>query len=208
MDTTSEYKKLSEKNDIDRFLLHSPYYFAGEIPHFLAELLRPNNESVHLHVAAQLRGRMNQMARNGEILLYDQDSHLQVDDADILSRITDDDYLWYSITADGLIKFAALIGITFQYEPSPIDIPPELADNSINQRLATPVKRQIQQEDEILRIIRDVLKADPLKLPAYKLKLGKKGIKAEVRSKLNWQGTIFNKAWDRLREKNLLKYSE
>jgi len=67
------------------------------------------------------------------------------------------------------------------------------------------VGEQIQQEDEILRIIRDELKIDPLKLPANLP--GKRGIKADVRDKLEWEGTIFEKAWERVTtEKGLAKY--
>lgn len=69
---------------------------------------------------------------------------------------------------------------------------------------AVPAKLQIQQEDEILKIIKDNLKLNPLELP--KNKQGKAGIKAEVRLLLNWNGTIFGKAWERLLQKKLLNY--
>lgn len=69
---------------------------------------------------------------------------------------------------------------------------------------ASPFKMQVQQEDEILKIIKDKLKIDALKLPANKP--GKRGVKGEVSSMLKWQGTIFKKAWERLSDKGLIKY--
>lgn len=70
-----------------------------------------------------------------------------------------------------------------------------------------PQKRQIQQEDRIL----DVLKAlgfDPLKLP--KEPPGRPGVKKQVRDRLANEsifrgGSIFDKAWDRLSYKKLIK---
>lgn len=66
--------------------------------------------------------------------------------------------------------------------------------------------RQNQQENEILRIIRDVLKHDPQKLPP--IPQGKRWVKADVRKilvtprqlhKLFQSEAVFNKAWERLR---------
>jgi len=76
---------------------------------------------------------------------------------------------------------------------------------------AKPVGLQIQQEDEILRLIRETIGRDPLNLPTRKK--GKAGTKADVREKLNIPSklfrsiTVFNKAWERLSEKGLLRVS-
>jgi hypothetical protein len=59
-----------------------------------------------------------------------------------------------------------------------------------------PLSQQAHQEAEILRVIRE-LGHDPKKLP--KPKSGKPGVKAAACKVLNWQGTIFDKAWERLR---------
>lgn len=72
--------------------------------------------------------------------------------------------------------------------------------------LEKPLKIQIIQEDEILRIIKAELKLNPLTLPANKR--GKSGIKAKVRNKLKWEGSRFNKAWERLLQKEVLRYLE
>jgi len=66
-----------------------------------------------------------------------------------------------------------------------------------------PAGAQVRQEDEILRIIKE-LKINPLKLP--EIKPGKKGIKSNVSTALKWEGTIFSKAWERLAAKGLIKY--
>lgn len=60
-----------------------------------------------------------------------------------------------------------------------------------------PLQRQAYQEQEILRVLAE-LGHDPQKLPVSPA--GQPGVKAEVRSTLNWQGsTVFDKAWERLR---------
>lgn len=75
---------------------------------------------------------------------------------------------------------------------------------------AKRVGLQIQQEDKILRLIRETTGCEPFNLPTRKE--GKAGTKADVREKLNipselFRSTIvFNKAWERLSEKGLLKY--
>lgn len=60
---------------------------------------------------------------------------------------------------------------------------------------ARPLPAQRFQENEILRVIAE-LGHDPIALP--KDQNGKPGIKAKVRSKLNFTPTVFNKAWERL----------
>ena len=59
-----------------------------------------------------------------------------------------------------------------------------------------PTQRQPWQEEKILKRIRE-LKYAPKNLPARKP--GKPGIKAELRTHFGWQGTVFDKAWERLR---------
>lgn len=59
-----------------------------------------------------------------------------------------------------------------------------------------PKKDQRHQEDEILRVIRD-LKHDPKQLP--KNQPGKPGVKADVRVQLAFSTKVFDKAWERLR---------
>ena len=59
-----------------------------------------------------------------------------------------------------------------------------------------PPPKQQYQEQEILRVIRE-LSHDPKKLP--KQKPGKSGVKAEVRQKLSFSVKVFDKAWERLR---------
>ncbi len=74
---------------------------------------------------------------------------------------------------------------------------------------AKSVSVQIQQEDEILRVIREVLLLDPHALPDRHI--GKKGVKAQAKILLGIPSTlfqsigVFNKAWERLREKDLIK---
>lgn len=69
--------------------------------------------------------------------------------------------------------------------------------------------RQIQQENEILRIIRDVLKHDPQKPPT--MTPGKPWVKSEVRKTLAiphqpFQSVVvFNKAWERLLNNEKIK---
>lgn len=65
---------------------------------------------------------------------------------------------------------------------------------------AAPVKPLLQQrhqENEILRVIRE-LGEDPVSLP--KQKSGKPGIKSAVRAKLPFSGKVFDLAWERLRK--------
>ncbi len=70
---------------------------------------------------------------------------------------------------------------------------------------------QIQQEDEILRLIREILKLDPINLPHRRC--GKAGTKAvicemlKIPSSLFRSVVVFNKAWERLSKKGLLKAS-
>ena len=70
-------------------------------------------------------------------------------------------------------------------------------------------RRQIQQEKEILRIIQNVLRLDPLNLP--KRPKGKPWIKAEVRKYIEipnqpfQSDTTFDKAWSRLLQQGKLK---
>ncbi|WP_429470248.1 hypothetical protein [Paraburkholderia sp. WSM4175] len=69
--------------------------------------------------------------------------------------------------------------------------------HSIEPDVRRPVTRHQHQEEEVLRVIRE-LGHDPKKLP--KQRAGHRGIKAAVRSKLSFSPSIFNKAWERLRK--------
>jgi hypothetical protein len=62
-----------------------------------------------------------------------------------------------------------------------------------------PLMQQRYQEDEILRVIGELgfnAKAIP------KMKAGKSGVKADVRKKLSFSVSVFDKAWERLRANN------
>ena len=59
-----------------------------------------------------------------------------------------------------------------------------------------PKQQQQFQEDEILRVITEL---NHMATALPKNARGKKGVKAQVRSHLNFTSSIFNKAWDRLR---------
>lgn len=62
-----------------------------------------------------------------------------------------------------------------------------------------PIQRTLWQEREILRVINE-LGYNPTMLPPPQR--GKAGVKSKVRAQLRgseWQGTVFNKAWERLR---------
>jgi hypothetical protein len=71
---------------------------------------------------------------------------------------------------------------------------------------------QVQQEHEILRIIKDELGFDPFNLPA--LEKGKAGVKSAVRKKLNIRSRlfksmdVFNKAWQRMLDNGLISYQK
>lgn len=66
-----------------------------------------------------------------------------------------------------------------------------------------PMGRQIFQENEILRVIRE-LGYDPKALP--KDTSGKDGIKAKVRAMLHFSVSVFDKAWERLaKNKDIIK---
>ncbi len=81
-----------------------------------------------------------------------------------------------------------------------------------------PIKRQIQQEDEILRVISEILELDPLRLP--KSEQGRRGVKADVLEEINKQpdskkllnphpkSAVFRKAWERLLEGGRIRYQE
>lgn len=80
------------------------------------------------------------------------------------------------------------------------------------------IKRQIQQEDEILRVISEMLELDPLRLP--KSEQGRRGVKSDVLEEINnkpdlrqllnpsQKSTIFRKAWERLLEGGRIRYQE
>jgi hypothetical protein len=68
-----------------------------------------------------------------------------------------------------------------------------------------PLPRQRWQEEQILKVIRD-LKYEPTMLP--RRQSGKPWVKKEVRSKLDgprWSASAFDKAWDRLRSDGRIK---
>lgn len=68
-----------------------------------------------------------------------------------------------------------------------------------------PLQRQRHQESEILRVLHD-LGYDPKSLP--KNEPGKKGVKADVRSRLIFPKGVFDKAWERLLEGEISYSSE
>jgi hypothetical protein len=80
-------------------------------------------------------------------------------------------------------------------------IPQELRalsrDSDAPKSAARPVSRHDYQEQEILRVIRE-LGYNPKSLP--KSSGGKAGVKAEVRRKLTFSQVVFDKAWERLRD--------
>ena len=65
-----------------------------------------------------------------------------------------------------------------------------------------PLQQQAWQENEILRVIQK-LKYTATALP--KEKRGVSGVKAAVRNDLRWIGTLFDKAWQRLRDQGRIK---
>lgn len=65
-----------------------------------------------------------------------------------------------------------------------------------------PLHKQRYQEQEILRVIAE-LEYSAVALP--KTPNGKKGVKAEVRSMLQFSTGVFNKAWERLRAQGEIK---
>lgn len=71
-----------------------------------------------------------------------------------------------------------------------------------------PLQRQIWQEEEVLRAIKE-LGYDPKALPSYEN--GRPGVKAKVKKALGskgmWAGeTVFKKAWERLSNKGEIVY--
>lgn len=69
---------------------------------------------------------------------------------------------------------------------------------------AQPLQRQRFQEQEISRVICE-LKHDPKALP--KPRNGKPGVKSEVRAKLKFSPSVFDKAWGRLQNQGEIKYA-
>lgn len=65
-----------------------------------------------------------------------------------------------------------------------------------------PKQQQQFQEDEILRVI-DELKYTATALP--KNPQGKPGVKAQVRARLSFAPRVFNKAWERLRQREAIQ---
>jgi hypothetical protein len=70
---------------------------------------------------------------------------------------------------------------------------PELGN--IGQDTSPPKSRQAYQEEQIIKVIKE-LGYDPLNLPNYKP--GKAGVKSEVRAILGYSHSVLNKAWERL----------
>ena len=90
---------------------------------------------------------------------------------------------------EDFVGFAASMGIEVrvQGEKSP----------GINGKPLEKIKsRQAQQEEEILDAIKD-LGFDPGNLPPWIA--GTPGVKSQVRKKLNYSKSVFDKAWERLR---------
>ena len=77
---------------------------------------------------------------------------------------------------------------------------PELGEEGVaNKR---PLQRQLFQEQEILRVLRDA-GYDPQALPNRAA--GKPGAKADARGRLKFTRSVFDKAWERLRESKEIK---
>lgn len=98
---------------------------------------------------------------------------------------------WHELNA-WLKEFMPLVEFEF---PNPID-------SEGGQQNVRPLQRQLSQEQEIMRVIRE-LKYEPTMLP--KAKPGTSGVKAAVRDKLNFAPGVFNKAWERLRAQEEIK---
>lgn len=94
------------------------------------------------------------------------------------------------VTVPDLTKFAAMfdIGVTVAEEQG--------ANGKYPLPTEKPLARQRFQENEILRVIRE-LGYRPNSLP--RPQLGMSGVKAEVRARLSFQTAVFDKAWERLR---------
>ena len=78
---------------------------------------------------------------------------------------------------------------------APIEWLESLQSASVATTTGKPPPQQIFQEQEILRVIKE-LGYDATNLP--KDQPGKKGVKAEVRARLNFSVKVFDKAWERL----------
>lgn len=83
-----------------------------------------------------------------------------------------------------------------------------LDDEQIKENSKLEPKKQENQENEILRIIRGELKLDPLKLPPRPP--GGAWVKSQVKSKLSIPGKLFTdnsfeRAWERLRKSEKIK---
>lgn len=106
------------------------------------------------------------------------------------------------VTRDQLrISSKRLHALLHRFKQSPCHNPNSIAPsgapkNTESPATAKPLPAQRFQEQEILRVIRE-LGYDPAKLP--KAKPGTKGIKSKVRSRLTLTVKVFNMAWERLR---------
>ena len=80
--------------------------------------------------------------------------------------------------------------------PSIVALPSDNAENANTMAIARSKPDQQYQEEEIIRVIRNI-GHDPRQLP--KNSPGKPGVKAEVREKLSFSTKVFDKAWERLR---------
>jgi hypothetical protein len=96
-------------------------------------------------------------------------------------------------------------------------VPTDAPDEKIEAEQASELQRKIktkakQQEEEILRLIRDALFTDPLELP--RVKKGSAGTKSTLRSLLGIPSELFpsiktfNTAWERLRSMGEIKDSD
>ncbi|WP_027784352.1 MULTISPECIES: hypothetical protein [Burkholderia] len=85
--------------------------------------------------------------------------------------------------------------VTYQFRTDAAAAPASAVE--VEAAPARPPLQQRHQENEILRVIRE-LGEDPARLP--KQTPGKPGIKAAVRAKLAFSGKVFDLAWERLRK--------
>lgn len=96
--------------------------------------------------------------------------------------------------------------VGYELDESALSQPSKESSAPPDQNPALAVQRW--QEREVLRVIKE-LGYDPTKLPPYKQ--GGPGVKSDVRGKLTgnkWQGTIFNKAWERLSSDKKIAYAK
>lgn len=106
----------------------------------------------------------------------------------------------YTICRDDIMKISDRLG---KYE---IGFKTWISPTQENKTQTKPLSRHLHQEQEILRVIKE-LGYTPTNLP--KDQPGKPGVKAEVRDKLSFTDSVFDKAWGRLsKSKDIVKLKQ